>query len=286
MLQSGIMSRFIDVQREGYVAFRSGNFVLASILLGLAAELLVKDLVTVLLWEAGTELPEAKRTIKRLKTPRDFVIEAKTRLIEFLGDAWTPDMEAAFQGWRSNVAKLRNEAMHQGTRPTEERILIASRSYSNFQKSLMGAVTSKSPQFPVTATLTGNIGGLNAISVQSLKTKYGRCLTEVTRLNTPLKGDLGNAIVYLVVHEDNQKEWYLVDFKSELATKISAPKLEDKMDETIQDLSAHGESFPLHFELRKLAPFSPIEKEHLVWRPLFIVFPDRFPLRFTSNLRA
>jgi hypothetical protein len=152
MLQTGVFGEFIDVQREGYVAHRSGNTILASILLGGAAELLVKETVEMLLWEGGVELGEAKRVLKILRSSR-YLNEAVARLKDALADAWTEDMENAYQGWRKDVSKLRNDSIHDGVRPSQEEMKKASTSYVRFQKALVAAFAAQHEEYPVTASL-------------------------------------------------------------------------------------------------------------------------------------
>nr|WP_015062399.1 hypothetical protein [Arthrobacter sp. J3.37]AFK89228.1 hypothetical protein [Arthrobacter sp. J3.37] len=280
MLQAGVMGEFIDVQREAYIAYRSGNFILASILLGLAAELLVKETVTLMLWERGMPLPEAKRSLSALGHSRTFAKEAKARLLEFLGDAWTPEMEDAHGFWRKDLAPLRNSAMHEGHRPTDEEMRAAVTAYSRFQKALLKAIASKSAEYPVSATMTGGFNLLNPASTSGLRLKLNRWRMEIDRLNTKPEGDLSGSAVYLVVSGGDERQWFVINHGNELAAQIpdqTVPKYVEKM---INDLVLAGRQTPYHFEMADLVPPSDLDSKDLLWTPLYKAFPVVYALRF------
>ncbi|WP_018762360.1 hypothetical protein [Arthrobacter sp. 135MFCol5.1] len=282
MLQTGVFGEFIDVQREGYVAYRSGNTILASILLGGAAELLVKETVGMLLWEEGVELGEAKRVLGVLRTTR-YLNEATPRLKNALADAWTKDMEAAYLGWREDVAKLRNASIHDGLRPTNDQVKKASTSYVRFQKSLVAAFAAKHEVYPVTASLLGAYNVVTPVGAAQLRLKIERWKFEIFRHGQELSGDLSDSVLHLLIDEASNFQWFAVDERRGVAARLPDQEPPVNISELIADMAATKKP-PFHVLLQDENVPKGTDSSMLAWLPAYLAFPESQPLNFRRSL--
>jgi hypothetical protein len=268
MLQTGVFGEFIDVQREGYAAYRSGNTILASILLGGAAELLVKETVGMLLWEGGVELGEAKRVLKVLRSSQ-YLSEAKPRLKDALGDAWTEAMENAYQGWRQDVSKLRNDSIHDGLRPTQDQMKKASTSYVRFHKALVTAFAAKHEEYPVTASLMGAYNIVTLTSAAELRFKLDRWKFEIARHGQELAGDIRDSVLHLLIHDANNLSWFAVDEHRGLAAQLPEQEPPENISDMIADMAATGRKPPFHVLMQDEELPEGIDGSSLAWLPHF-----------------
>jgi hypothetical protein len=281
ILQTGLLGKFIDVQREALVAYRSGNAILASALFGLAAELLVKEIVTILLWESAVPLREAGRSLKALKSSRSFVSEAQKQLAALLGGSWTKDTNEAYRSWREDVALLRNSSMHEGYRPTEVEIQKAASAYEGFQRYLLDALSGQAGKYPVASTLWS--GGTSFdIPAFELRQKLDNWRTEIDRLDVRHEGDLRSSVLHALVYSIDDVRVFVVDEGNRLAMKLPVELQDLGFDRAkfVGDLASHGAPAPYHVLLKDSEVPDSVDASGNSWEPLYQAFPETNSLTF------
>lgn len=286
ILQTGLLGQFSDVQREAFVAYRAGNSIVASALLGLAAELLVKEVVTILLWERQIPLNEAERSLKALGHSRSFVSEAQKQLTGALGGSWTKDSNEAYRGWRDDVARLRNASMHEGYRPTEDEMKSATSSYVQFQRYLVGALSERSDDYPISSTLWGTGTGASFdIPAFKLRQKLDTWSAEIERLNTSHEGDPAASVVHALAYTANDVRIFAVDEANKLAMQLPV-ELEDLGFDAapfVSELASHGTPAPYHVLLSDSEIPDSVDMSRNGWMPLYQAFPETNSLTFGTS---
>jgi hypothetical protein len=115
-----VLDPFFNIRREALLAVYSGNTIVAGILFGSAAEILLDELLLLLLWEEGTCPDEASALFKNRETDTTLK-RVKSKLYQTrIGGDWSMNRDGLIGRWRSSIAELRNRITHSGYEPTQK----------------------------------------------------------------------------------------------------------------------------------------------------------------------
>lgn len=115
-LWPGPFAPYLDFTREAAIAVRNGNWLVASVLTGAAAEAFLRELHATLMWDEGLEPKDAADEIKKARLITYLV---SSRFHSRLGGIWKLKGEGPIADWRRDVADLRNRVIHTGYEPDE-----------------------------------------------------------------------------------------------------------------------------------------------------------------------
>lgn len=155
---SPVFSSLLDLNREATLAQSSGNYLVASILIGAWSESYMQILVRSLWWESGMSPEDAAAEIDDQNTTMNRLI--KSVLQQKLGrgndrDDWSQDVEGSpLYKWRNYVADLRNDSVHEGFRPSEDKLKLSFTSSSDLYAFLRMKLAKMSDKYPLTTSLT------------------------------------------------------------------------------------------------------------------------------------
>lgn len=170
-------STFMNVQREAMVARKEGNNVVASILIGLSAELLISNVVRLLWWDSGVSPSEAAVNLGRYNSISKLVNNVLQQKLGGSSSEWDQNRgDSPFGLWRQHVANLRNKSAHTGYTPSNDEIDDALQSFSVVSEFLYERMIANIENFPRSVMMQM---GTNEIEARHATKRFNRSLPEM-----------------------------------------------------------------------------------------------------------
>lgn len=236
-----VLSQFVNVRREAARAYEEGNTVVASLLIGIASEILLDELLLALLWEECW-FPE---NVARVFIDNDSIFGRITSDLysSRLDGEWSFDDAGPIRDWRNKVLNLRNKIAHIGYEPTLEE---TDRAYSALQvltTHVIDLLCQKIERYPVISQLFAGNEGLenrklleqhralkvDLVSAVDPAKNFGNWKFEVDRFrykSSPI-GVIKKSVVTYVFHKNGKEYWALNDQENRLLKIIPEPDFKD-----------------------------------------------------------
>lgn len=233
----GPLVAVMDFIRESEIALeRDGAYRSAVLFTATACEVLFDELLAHMTWEDGKRPEEAAKLFDGRSTTSARV---KTLYHERLGGSWKLDADGPIGDWFTQVAGLRNRAIHGGYEPTLEEARKAVQATSALTEHLGNLVARRAKKYPRTALVIPGEDGLlrrkkwtnalNDLRHSSSEVHWNktfarwRLAMNRARKDNPLAKvpSPSNADVYLVLRSDDSEQWVLNDPEAGLAAVIA-----------------------------------------------------------------
>lgn len=241
MQERRVFMTYLEFAREARVAFeRDGNYRAAIVFTATAAEVLLDDLLSHLLWEEGLR-PEDGAVI--FDEAPFLANRVRTQYHPRLGGDWSSP-KSPIEEWKTSTALVRHRVVHGGYEPDIEAVQRAMHAAAGLEDFLVRRVSPKRSvaRFPRTAFKLLGEPGLRRRNrwtrrVEQLTTDpnephwdstfarwnetMSRCRREGMDLAPPPSA--AQAVVVLVVRPDGRHYWCLHDRTARMAGPIPAP---------------------------------------------------------------
>ena len=115
------LDQFYNIRREAFIAYNNGNSIVASLLLGVAAETVLDELLLMMLWEDGALPKDVHELWKHESSDTTFKRVESDLYSSRLGGEWSSYAKGSvIRKWRYKILELRNKIAHIGYEPTQE----------------------------------------------------------------------------------------------------------------------------------------------------------------------
>lgn len=299
-LENGPFSAHVDLHRDGHFALeRSGDYRLAALLFGIAAESLLDELMLHLMWEEAN-------------TPEDVAVSwldgldrrVREELPHRLGGSWDVTKRNPVGVWAQDVAALRHRVVHAGYTPTEREARASFDAVNALVTHLCDRLASPETMrtYPRTAIALAGEGSLhrrNAYTARIRRLEGDRKEVPWTETfirwreswrrvrqdqTTPRTADIDHAWLLVVRHIDRSIHWVKHDRAQHLAVEVDVDPndipdgLIAQLHQFADTLQHQGQRFPISMSVEQRIEGTPrpparwIEDYHLV--PLTAVMID------------
>jgi len=257
LYSEGVLASFYNTRREAYMAFGSGNSVVASLLISISAEIILDELLLVAMWEEGLS-PKEVYDLKSADEYDSVYARVKSSLYSCrFGANWNFN-SGPLRDWQVLMIKIRNRIAHTGYEPTP---IEMNKLFDNLQE-LVGFIgdilSTKVNQYPLSAMMFISEEGLrkrkswtrfesspNNIYVPSqMHITFTNWKYEVERYGDidQWNGNRKKAVTAVVLFPSGNVSWVLLDENKRLACwvpdqKITNEKYKAGIDKIIRDKS-------------------------------------------------
>lgn len=235
-VDNGPFSAFLDLQREAWVALeRGGDFRLATILAGTAAESLFDELLLHLRWEEGAT-PEAAAASWLPSLDSRVRTEFTTRL----GGSWDARGTSPIADWSRRVAEVRHRVIHGGYVPSARQAHESFDAVTELITYLVDRLSADTVlnRYPRTAVALAGNEGLARRSRHTRRVRqlqdadepvwwetFGRWREAWRRVmrdaDSPRKPDEASASLLLVISGDGRERFCIHDAPTHLAAEVA-----------------------------------------------------------------
>lgn len=292
-IENGAFSAHVDLHRDGqYALQRSGDYRLAVLLFGIAAESLLDELMLHLMWEeAKTPEEVAARWFDGLDR------RVREELPHRLGGPWDMTKRNPVGAWAQDVAALRHRVAHAGYTPTEDEAHASFHAVNALVTNLCDRLASQKNMrtYPRTAIALAGEGGLRRRNAYTAKIRrLERDRKEVPWTDTftrwreawrrlrqdqttaPRTPDFDHAWLLAVRHPDRSMRWVKHDRAQHLAVEaeVASNQIPDGLITSVHDfadmLQSRGQTLPTstsfehHLAAAPLPDAKWVEDYHLV----------------------
>ena len=255
-LDSSPFISFVDNWREARLAERNRTGSVACILAATSAELLLREVLTMLLWEEGIA-PRAAAVQLCGKSTGSRTISSllATEFHERLGGSWDRNGDGVIARYMKLVIQIRNRIVHSGYDPSTDDVQAAIETCRELVDFLHQRLIKRVERYPLTTLMTAGYGELydrnlgdylgrllsEAIVPQDIDENYMSYRFEVDRYSNDrhlrnggeLSASLENAHVALLIFSTGKMQWWLVDPDARIGCLARAPRLNRKMRRTV-----------------------------------------------------
>ena len=305
-LDSSPFSSFIDSWREARLAERNRTGSVACILAATSAELLIRELLTMLLWEEGVApLAAAVQLCRKSTGSRAISSLIATEFHERLGGSWDRNGDGVIARYMRLVIQVRNRIVHSGYYPSTEDAHVAIETCRELVDFIHERLIERILRYPLTALMTVGYSELDnrglgeqvdrllseTILPQDIDENYMSYRFEVDRYthNRQLRdggefsASLEDAHVALLVFSTGKMQWWLIDPDARVGCLARAPRLTRKMRRTVDEVRRRtiaDRPFQGAYSIRIEASTVPL-MDPPIWYLMHEVWPlvrvDRFP---------
>lgn len=290
--RGGPFGPMLDVRRELALAFQSGSTVPTSILCGASAEVLLRELLMLLLWEEGRLPNQASPLVGEHSVSKLVFSQFHSRL----GGSWSKEGTGPIAEWRANIANLRNRTVHVGYVPSKAEIKLAMDTYERLERFIGDRLASSVSTYPLSAMSFLGTPGMErrrvldrferrmAVGQHPHKTAevFERWRREVRRCTDdgPWVGDPDGSNVGLLLYADGREQWWITDDRTELACQADKPAMSPSQEENLERLRAdlHEHELTEHVSMLFEAHSAPLASE-----PEWIPYSEVLPLHSISR---
>ena len=306
-INSGPFAAFFDNWREAQLAARNRSSSIACILAATSSELLIRETLSMLMWEEGmTPLAAAHQICKSSPTSRSVTALISSEFSGRLGGSWDRNGDSIVARHSRLVFQLRNSIVHGGYRPSNDEGQTAIETCREFFGFIENRLIARMAHYPLVTRmfvgynelvrrgLSDRIDKLvcetirplnvdeNLMSYRSEVARY--CDNRALREGAQLSGNLTDAHVALLVFPTGKIQWWLVDYDARLACLAQAPKLNRRQERMVRDVRRrtttnhpYNGAVAMRFLRTETVPTANPPTWYLMYKvwPLFRV--DRFP---------
>ena len=257
LYSEGVLASFYNTRREAYIAYGSGNSVVASLMTSVSAEIILDELLLIAMWEDGLTPKEAFNS-KSNEEYESLYARVKSDLYTSrFGANWNLD-SGPLRDWKVSMLRIRNRIAHTGYEPTPSEM---DKLFSNLQdlvKFIGNTLSDNVDKYPLSAMMFISEEGLrkrkswtrfnespNYREVPSqMHITFTNWKYEVERFEDAdqWNGSRNKAVTAIVLSPLGKVYWVLLDENKRLACwipdqKITNEKYEAGIDKAVKDKS-------------------------------------------------
>jgi hypothetical protein len=290
-----VLDQFYNVRREALLSYDSGNTIVAGILLGMAAEILLDELLLMLLWEEGVLPHEAREIFKNEETDTAFKRVKSGLYQKRIGGDWSTGETGVIHKWRYHVLELRNKIAHIGYEPTQNEMQEGQDTLVELVKYIADLLCANLEKYPVCADLIVGHSGMERRGCRKLfeeiikdlpylinpQRTFGNWKFEIERLarENPFVGSYKKSVPVYLVHANGDQMWLLLDEKNRLVKRIPDQTIANSkqragLDKTINIAITQRKGQSTLIELQNFRPkYNKVAGSE--WTPLYMVSDQR-----------
>lgn len=288
-----------DIRRDMMLAITSESPISSAIFLGASAEVLLREILAMLLWEEGRAPEFACAKLLRQHEIRPIV---GTELASRLKGHWSFTGNTIITAWQKDIAYLRNKTVHSGYFPTTAEIDTARSVYESLERFIGDRLAAEIRTYPLTAREFLGSTGLERRKVlgtlakrlrddihpSNVRLSFSRWRREALRAlkSGPHEGAVQRSVPTLVLYADGREQWWLIDEDAELSCLAREPALGANQLASFESVRHELASFDgerTHVSIRLEGNAESLEPEPQ-WFPTSEVIPLNQYYRFPSSV--
>lgn len=291
------LDQFYDIRREAFIAYSKGNSVVASLLLGVAAETMLDELLLMILWEEGM-LPEDVHELWRSDSSDTTFKRVESDLYSSrLGGEWSSRVKGStIRKWRHKILELRNKVAHIGYEPTQEEMQEGFDTLIELVSFTADRLSENLKQYPICTDVIVGYPGMvkrgcreefeeytqDLVHPDNPQRTFGYWKFEVERFRSdrPFMGSYKKSKPAFLIHASGEKMWLLLDDENRLALRIpsqdiTSPVLRKNIDAVTKRAEKLRKGQNTLIEIRDT--FKPKYKKDTSkeWYPLYTITDTR-----------
>jgi hypothetical protein len=238
------LDQFYNIRREAFIAYNKGNSIVASLLMGIAAETLLDELLLMLLWEEGALPKDVFKLFKDEKSDTTLKRVESDLYSKRLGEEWSSLKKGtAIRKWRYKILELRNRVAHIGYEPTEEEMQEGLDALVELVSFTSDSLCQNLKKYPISADLTVGYSGMTK---RGCRDEFEELLKDFLRPNNPqrifgcwkfeverfrnekpFKGNYKKSKPAYLIHANGEETWLLLDDENRLVQRIPNQEIGD-----------------------------------------------------------
>lgn len=291
------LDQFYNIRREAFLAYNNGNSIVASLLLGVAAETVLDELLLMMLWEEGM-LPEDVHELWRSDSSDTTFKRVESDLYSSrLGGEWSSRVKGStIRKWRHKILELRNKVAHIGYEPTQEEMQEGFDTLIELVSFTADRLCENLKQYPICTDVIVGYPGMvkrgcreefeeytqDLVHPDNPQRTFGYWKFEVERFRSdrPFMGSYKKSKPAFLVHASGEKMWLLLDDENRLALRIpnqdiTSPALRKNIDAVTKKAEKLRKGQNTLIEIRDA--FKPKYKKDAAreWHPLYTITDTR-----------
>src|SRR5258708_6429834 len=290
-----VLDQFYNIRREALLSYDSGSTIVAGILLGMAAEILLDELLLMILWEEGVLPDQAREIFKNEETDAAFKRVKSGLYQERIGGNWSVGGTGVIRQWRYHILELRNRIAHIGYEPTQEEMQKGLDTLVELVKHIADLLCTDLEKYPICTNLIVGHSGMERRGCRNLfeeiiknlpypanpQATYGNWKFEIERLvrENPFVGSYKKSIPVYLVHASGAQMWLLLDEKNRLVKRIPNQTIANSqqqagLDKAISVAAVQRKGQSTLIEMQGFRPRY-IKVADSEWTPLYMVSDQR-----------
>lgn len=291
------LDQFYNIRREAFIAYNQGNSVVASLLLGVAAETMLDELLLMMLWEEGA-LPKDVHELWRNESSDTTFKRVESDLYSSrLGGEWSSYAKGSvIRKWRYKILELRNKIAHIGYEPTQEEMQEGFDTLIELVSFTADRLCENITNYPICADVIVGYPGMvkrgcreefeectkDLVYPDNPQRTFGYWKFEVERFRRekPFMGSYKRSRPAYLIHASGEAIWLLLDEDNRLVQRISDqnitnPALRKSIDSILKKVEKLRKGQNTLVELRD--GFKPKYKKDVnkSWYPAYTVTETR-----------
>lgn len=291
------LDQFYNIRREAFIAYNRGNSVVASLLLGVAAETMLDELLLMMLWEEGALPKDVHELWKNESSDTTFKRVESDLYGSRLGGEWSSQVKGSvIRKWRYKVLELRNKIAHIGYEPTQEEMQEGFDAVIELVGFTANRLCKSLTKYPICADVIVGYPGMvkrgcrdefeeftkDLVYPDNPQRTFGYWKFEVERFRRekPFTGSYKKSRPAYLIHACGEKIWLLLDDDNRLVQRIpdqdiANPALRKNIDSVTKKVEKHRKGQNTLIELRD--EFKPKYKKDVnkAWYPAYTVTDTR-----------
>lgn len=291
------LDQFYNIRREAFIAYDRGNSVVASLLLGVAAETMLDELLLMILWEEGA-LPKNVHELWKNESSDTTLKRVESDMYSSrLGGEWSSHAKGSvIRKWRYKILELRNKVAHIGYEPTQEEMQEGFDALIELVSFTADRLCESLTKYPICADVIVGYPGMvkrgcrdefeeftkDLVYPDNPQRTFGYWKFEVERFRRekPFMGSYKKSRPVYLIHANGETIWLLLDEDNRLVQRIPGqeitnPALRDNIDSIMKEVEKQRKGQNTLIELRD--GFKPKYKKDInkTWYPAYTVTDTR-----------
>ena len=291
------LDQFYNIRREAFIAYNKGNSIVASLLLGVAAETMFDELLLMLLWEEGVLPKDAYALLRDEKSDTTFKRVESDLYSSRLGGEWSSLKKGtAVRKWRYKILELRNKIAHIGYEPTQEEMQEGFDTLIELVSFTADRLCESFKKYPICADVIVGYPGMvkrgcreefdkfvkDLVYPANPQRTFGYWKFEVERFSRekPFMGSYKKSKPAYFIHASGEEMWLLLDDDNRLVQRIPDQTVSDKallknLDATIKKAKRHRKGQNTLIEIRDNLKPKYKKDTNREWYPAYTITDTR-----------
>lgn len=266
------LDQFYNIRREAFIAYNKGNSIVASLLLGVAAETMLDELLLMLLWEEGVLPKDAYDLLKDETSDTTFKRIESDLYSERLGGEWSSLKKGTVvRKWRYKILELRNKIAHIGYEPTQEEMQEGFETLIELVSFTADRLCENFKRYPICTDVIVGYPGMvkrgcreefeefvkDLVYPDNPQRTFGYWKFEVERFRQekPFMGSYKKSKPAYFIHASGEEMWLLLDDENRLVQRIpdqtvSSKGLRKNLNAAIKTATKHRNGQNTLIEIR------------------------------------